>query len=85
MAVIVKKPTEQQLNAFKNRPSWEASAYIGKWKLFAADEFFLAAEGQAVLHCEGGVDVHCQAGDFVLIQKGTNLYWDVPDHFKKHF
>mgnify|MGYP001631464822 CR=1 FL=1 len=85
MAVIVKKPTQQQIDLFKNRPSWEASAYTGQWKRFAADEFFLAAEGNAVLHCEGGLDVPCQKGDFVLIQKGTNLYWEVPVHFKKHF
>lgn len=84
MAVIVKKPTQQQIDDYKYRPTWQASAFVGKRKLFTEDEFFIVAEGYATLHCEDQGDVSFQKGDFVLIQKGTTLFWDVPEFIKKY-
>lgn len=85
MAAIVKKPSPQQTDDFKCRPTWEASAYRGKNNLFAEDEWFLVAEGEAILHCDDVGSVRCAKGDLVLIQKGTVVVWEVPVYIKKHY
>ncbi len=84
MAVIVVKPTQAQIDDFKNGPTWEVSPTV-LHSQYRGDEYFLALRGSVDLDVEGQGLVHIQEGDLVLIQQGTKLDWLVHERFRKAY
>ena len=84
MGAFVKKPTQQQLDDFKYRSTWECSpvTYNSSYK---EDEYFLVVYGEADLICEDVGTVHIGPGDLVLVEKDTKLVWDIKKRIKKYY
>ena len=83
MKIIVRKPTEIELEEAKQWPVWEKEPSIFPWE-YSSEEKCLILEGKAVVKTDEG-EVSFGAGDYVIFPRGLKCTWEIKEAIKKHY
>lgn len=83
MQVIVKKPSEAEINAMLSQPVWSCGVSVFDW-FYDSEETCLLMEGEVTVDYDGG-SVSFGAGDYVVFPQGLSCVWKVTKPVKKHY
>jgi uncharacterized cupin superfamily protein len=83
MDILVRKPTDREISAMKEKPIWTCEISEFDWS-YDQEETALIVEG-AVTVKYGTTSVSFAAGDLVIFPKGLSCVWQVKKPVKKHY
>ena len=83
MEVLVKKPTDKEIEEMKSKPIWSCEVSEFDWH-YDTEEVCLIIEGEVVVRC-GPKNVKIEKGDYVVFPKGLSCVWQVNKPIKKHY
>jgi uncharacterized cupin superfamily protein len=83
MDIIVRKPTEQEINDMSANPTWGCDVSEFNWH-YDDRETCILLEGEVTVEYEGR-SVSFGTGDFVEFPKGLSCVWKVTKPVKKHY
>ena len=83
MKVIVRKPTETEINEMKTCPIWTCEVKTFPWH-YDDQETCLIIEGDVTVSAEGK-EVSFGPGDLVIFPVGLDCEWQVKTPVKKHY
>ena len=83
MQVIVRKPTEAEIDEFSKKPTWGCEVSEFDWS-YNDREQCLLIEGEVTVEYNG-ISKSFGAGDFVEFPKGLSCVWKVTKPVKKHY
>ena len=83
MEIIVRKPTEKELNDFKKLPTWGCGVSKFDWYYDSRETCILTAGEVTVTY--GDKKVSFKAGDLVIFPAGLSCVWDVTAPVNKHY
>ena len=83
MEIIVKKPSEAEIDSMQLQPTWGCGVSEFKWE-YDSDEEALILEGEVTVTYDGK-SVSFGAGDYVTFPKGLACVWKVSKPVKKHY
>ena len=83
MGIIVRTPTEKEVNDFKKLPTWSCGVSKFDW-YYDSSETCILTEGEVKV-TYGDKEVSFKAGDWVRFPAGLSCVWDVRVPVKKHF
>jgi uncharacterized cupin superfamily protein len=83
MDIIIRKPTDSQIAAMKEKPIWTCEISEFDWQ-YDQEETALIIEGDVSVKY-GSKSVSFAAGDLVVFPKGLSCVWQVKTPVKKHY
>ena len=83
MDIIVRKPTEKEIETLESCPVWECKPSTFNW-YYDSNETSLIIEGDVTVEYDGR-SVSFTAGDYVVFPKGLKCVWNVKKTIKKHY
>lgn len=83
MKVIIRKPTEQEINEMKKQPIWECEPKTFPW-YYDETETCLIIEGHVKVKVNNEI-YEFQGGDLVIFPKGLSCEWEVLKKVRKHY
>ncbi len=83
MEIIVRKPTEKEVEAMKSKPIWSCKVSEFDW-FYDSEETCLIIDG-AVTVKYGAKSVSFTTGDYVIFPKGLSCVWQVTKAVKKYY
>ena len=83
MSIIVKKPSETEINHMKSKPIWECGVSEFDW-YYDSEETCIIIEGEVTVSYDGG-SVSFGAGDYCEFPKGLSCVWKVKKPVRKHY
>ena len=84
MEIIVKKPSESEIAAMKNKPTWGCDVSKFNW-FYDSEETCLLIEGEVTVEYGDGKSVNISAGDLAIFPQGLACVWNVTEAVKKHY
>jgi len=83
--VIVKKPSDAEIEACKQWPIWSCQPSTFDWD-YTQRETCLILEGKVIVKARPGeTSVSFGAGDLVIFPDGLQCVWQVIEPVKKHY
>jgi uncharacterized cupin superfamily protein len=83
MNILVRKPSEKEIEELEKCPLWECKPSTFNWYCDSG-ETCLVVEGDVTVEYEGG-SVSFSAGDFVIFPKGLSCIWNVKKKMVNHY
>jgi len=83
MQILVRKPTEAEVEAFSRKPTWGCEVSEFNWHYDEREQCILT-EGEVTVEFDGG-SVSFGAGDFVEFPAGLSCVWKVTKPVRKHY
>ena len=83
MDILVKKPTDREIEAMKSKPVWTCGVSEFDWH-YDSEETCLIIEGEVTVKY-GSKSVSFAAGDLVVFPQGLSCVWQVEKPVKKHY
>ena len=83
MQIVVKKPTEAEVEAFSMKPTWGCEVSEFNWHYDEREQCILT-EGEVTVEYAGG-SVTFGAGDHVTFSAGLSCVWKVTKPVKKNY
>jgi uncharacterized protein len=83
MSIIVRKPTQKEIDAAKKWPIWEKAPSEFPYE-YDEKETCLILEGEAEVKSETE-SVTFKAGDLVIFPKGLVCDWHIKKKIRKHY
>jgi len=83
MEIIVRKPTNEEIAAFKLKPTWSRGISEFEWT-YDEPEVCILDTGEVTVEYIGG-SVSFGAGDLVEFPKGLSCVWKITQPVLKHF
>ena len=83
MQIIVRKPTEAEVELFSNKPTWGCEVSEFDW-FYDQREACILIEGEVTVDYDGG-SVSFGAGDYVEFPAGLSCVWKVSKPVKKYY
>jgi len=83
MEVIVRKPTQEEIDLMKRQPTWSKEVSVFDWS-YNSEENCLILEGEVTVEYEGK-SVSFGEGDFVIFPEGLECVWKVTKPVLKHY
>ena len=83
MKIIVRKPTDNEIEVMKSKPVWTCKPSEFNWH-YDSEETCLVLEGEVTVKF-GSENVSFAAGDLVVFPKGLSCVWQVKKAVKKHY
>lgn len=83
MEILVKKPTDREIEAMKSKPVWSCGVSDFDW-YYSNEETCLIIEGEVTVKY-GSENVSFAAGDLVVFPQGLSCVWQVKKPVKKHY
>ncbi len=84
MAIIVDKPTEEEIAKMRAWPTWEKEISVFDWTYDAPETCYLLA-GEVTVTTPDGEAVSFAAGDRVSFPQGLSCVWEVRAPVRKHY
>lgn len=84
MAIIVKKPTEQEVADMQRCPTWSKEVSRFDWEYDSGETCYLIEGDVRVTTAEGNV-VEFGQGDLVTFPAGLKCHWDIRKPVRKHY
>ena len=83
MEIIVRKPLQEEIDAFSRKPTWGCDVSEFDWYYDDREQCILT-EGEVTVEYSG-TSVSFGAGDYVVFPKGLSCVWKVTKPVKKHY
>jgi len=83
MQILVRKPTEAEVELFSKKPTWGCEVSEFDW-FYDQHEACILLEGEVTVEYNGG-SVSFGAGDYVEFPAGLSCVWKVSKPVKKHY
>jgi uncharacterized cupin superfamily protein len=83
MDIIIRKPTDREIEAMKSKPVWTCGVSEFDWS-YDSEETCLIIEGEVTVKF-GSKSVSFAAGDLVVFPQGLSCVWQVRKPVKKHY
>jgi uncharacterized cupin superfamily protein len=83
MKIIVRKPTEDEIDLFSMKPSWGCDVSVFDW-YYDSKEICILTEGEVTVEYDGG-SVSFGAGDYVEFPMGLKCVWKVTKPVQKNY
>jgi len=83
MEILVRKPTQNEIELMSTKPVWSCEASEFDW-YYESEEICLIIEGEVTVNY-GSKSVSFSAGDYVIFPKGLSCFWQVKKPVKKHY
>ena len=83
MDILVRKPTDREIEAMKSKPVWTCGVSEFDW-YYDSEETALIIEGEVTVNY-GDKSVSFAAGDLVVFPAGLSCVWQVKKPVKKHY
>jgi len=83
MDIIVRKPTEAEIEEMLTQPVWGCGVSEFDW-VYDSTETSLIVKGDVTVTYEGG-SVSFKAGDLCVFPKGLACVWNVKEPVEKHY
>ena len=83
MDIIVRKPTDREIEAMKTKPIWTCDVSEFNWS-YDDKETCLLIEGEVNV-TYGSKSVSFAAGDLVVFPKGLSCVWQVKKPVRKYY
>ena len=84
MEILVRKPTEREIEEMKSKPVWTCGVSRFDW-FYDSEEICFIIEGEVVVEYGGSKNVTITEGDYVVFPRGLSCVWDVKKPIKKHY
>jgi len=84
MDILVRKPTDSEIEEMKSKPIWTCGVSEFDW-FYDATETCLIIEGEVIVKYGGSKSVTIAQGDYVVFPCGLSCVWDVKKPIKKHY
>jgi len=84
MDIIVRKPTEQEIAEFKQKPTWGCGVSEFDW-YYDQKEACVLIEGEVTVLYGDGKSASFGAGDYVEFPQGLGCVWKVTKPVKKYY
>ena len=81
--VIVRKPTEDEIQTCKSWPIWQCEPSTFDWQ-YTQKETCLIIEGEVTVK-DGEHSVSFGPGDLVVFPNGLNCIWNITQAVKKYY
>lgn len=82
-SVIIKKPSQKEIDGLKTEPVWEHEAAQFPWS-YSEKELCLLLEGDVTVKCADG-EYRFGAGDMVEFAEGLSCEWIIHKKVRKHY
>jgi len=83
MEIIVRKPTDREIDGMKSKPVWTCDVSEFSWH-YDDEETCLIIEGEVTVNY-GSKSVSFAAGDLVVFPKGLSCVWQVKKPVRKYY
>lgn len=83
MDIIVRKPTDKEIETLEQCPVWECKPSTFNWYCDSTEEN-LIIEGEVTVEYDGK-SISFTAGDYVIFPKGLSCIWDIKQTVKRHY
>jgi len=83
MTITVRKPTESEVTAMQNKPTWGCGVSEFDWH-YDEEETALIIEGEVTVTYDGG-SVTFGVGDLCVFPAGLSCVWKVTKPVNKHY
>ena len=83
MEIIIRKPTDREIEAMKSKPVWTCGVSEFDWS-YDSEETCLIIEGEVTVKY-GSKSVSFATGDLVVFPQGLSCVWQVRKAVKKHY
>ncbi|MEZ7890918.1 MAG: cupin domain-containing protein [Candidatus Wallbacteria bacterium] len=83
MRIIVKKPSQSEIDQMKKEPIWECEPKTFPWH-YDEQEICLILDGKVKIKT-GKENVEFAAGDYVVFPEGLSCEWTVIEKVRKHY
>ena len=84
MKIEVRKPTQQEIEQFKQYPIWESPVTNFPWE-YDTIETCLFIKGHVIVETPDGQSVEIKAGDLAQFPTGLKCIWKVLEPVRKHY
>jgi len=83
MEILVRKPTEKEVEVMKSKPVWSCDISEFDW-FYDSSETCLIIEGEVTVKY-GSKSISFTAGDYVVFPKGLSCIWQVKKPVRKYY
>lgn len=84
MEIIVREPTEEEVDEAVNWDIWTKKPAVFDWH-YEEEETCLILEGFAIITTEDGESIEICEGDWVIFPEGLDCTWEIKEKIVKHF